>query len=114
MGPASLEKLIALQRNPANIRNLCILAHVDHGKYDNNMHGCDIKDRNILLTCHFVSLTWQKDTVLILFLTSDFVVVVVNVLDNSSDTVGRPGYNAPGEHSNCYNSVEGCLQHCGD
>uniref|UniRef100_A0AAQ5Y8E5 Elongation factor-like 1 n=1 Tax=Amphiprion ocellaris TaxID=80972 RepID=A0AAQ5Y8E5_AMPOC len=27
-----LEKIIALQKNPANIRNLCILAHVDHGK----------------------------------------------------------------------------------
>uniref|UniRef100_A0A7N6APS5 Elongation factor-like 1 n=1 Tax=Anabas testudineus TaxID=64144 RepID=A0A7N6APS5_ANATE len=26
----SLEKIIALQRNAANIRNLCILAHVDH------------------------------------------------------------------------------------
>lgn len=32
MGHTSLDKLIALQRNPANIRNLCILAHVDHGK----------------------------------------------------------------------------------
>ncbi|XP_068457676.1 elongation factor-like GTPase 1 [Clinocottus analis] len=32
MGPSSLEKIVALQRNPANIRNLCILAHVDHGK----------------------------------------------------------------------------------
>ncbi|XP_031695285.1 elongation factor-like GTPase 1 isoform X2 [Anarrhichthys ocellatus] len=32
MGPTNLEKIIALQRNPANIRNLCILAHVDHGK----------------------------------------------------------------------------------
>ncbi|XP_054473537.1 elongation factor-like GTPase 1 [Anoplopoma fimbria] len=32
MGLTSLEKIIALQRNPANIRNLCILAHVDHGK----------------------------------------------------------------------------------
>ncbi|KAG7482249.1 elongation factor-like GTPase 1 [Solea senegalensis] len=32
MGHSSLEKIIALQRNPANIRNLCILAHVDHGK----------------------------------------------------------------------------------
>uniref|UniRef100_A0A3B5A6A1 Elongation factor-like 1 n=1 Tax=Stegastes partitus TaxID=144197 RepID=A0A3B5A6A1_9TELE len=31
MGHTSLEKIIALQRNPANIRNLCILAHVDHG-----------------------------------------------------------------------------------
>uniref|UniRef100_A0A7N6BYP4 Elongation factor-like 1 n=1 Tax=Anabas testudineus TaxID=64144 RepID=A0A7N6BYP4_ANATE len=32
MGQTSLEKIIALQRNAANIRNLCILAHVDHGK----------------------------------------------------------------------------------
>uniref|UniRef100_A0A667X3G6 Elongation factor-like 1 n=1 Tax=Myripristis murdjan TaxID=586833 RepID=A0A667X3G6_9TELE len=32
MGHTSLEKIIALQRNPANIRNLCILAHVDHGE----------------------------------------------------------------------------------
>uniref|UniRef100_A0A7N8Y2R5 Elongation factor-like 1 n=1 Tax=Mastacembelus armatus TaxID=205130 RepID=A0A7N8Y2R5_9TELE len=31
MGHTSLDKIIALQRNPANIRNLCILAHVDHG-----------------------------------------------------------------------------------
>uniref|UniRef100_A0A3B3R0X7 Elongation factor-like 1 n=1 Tax=Paramormyrops kingsleyae TaxID=1676925 RepID=A0A3B3R0X7_9TELE len=27
-----LEKIIALQKNTSNIRNLCILAHVDHGK----------------------------------------------------------------------------------
>ncbi|KAK0144951.1 Elongation factor-like GTPase 1 [Merluccius polli] len=32
MGLKSLDKIIALQKNPANIRNLCILAHVDHGK----------------------------------------------------------------------------------
>ncbi|KAK7912925.1 hypothetical protein WMY93_013136 [Mugilogobius chulae] len=32
MGHTSLDKIKALQRNPANIRNLCILAHVDHGK----------------------------------------------------------------------------------
>ncbi|CAL8350683.1 unnamed protein product [Merluccius merluccius] len=32
MGLTSLDKIIALQKNPANIRNLCILAHVDHGK----------------------------------------------------------------------------------
>ncbi|KAM3626069.1 uncharacterized protein V6R79_022109 [Siganus canaliculatus] len=32
MGLTSLEKIIGLQSNPANIRNLCILAHVDHGK----------------------------------------------------------------------------------
>uniref|UniRef100_A0A8P4GH02 Elongation factor-like 1 n=1 Tax=Dicentrarchus labrax TaxID=13489 RepID=A0A8P4GH02_DICLA len=31
MGLTSLDKIIALQRNPANTRNLCILAHVDHG-----------------------------------------------------------------------------------
>uniref|UniRef100_A0A3B3H740 Tr-type G domain-containing protein n=1 Tax=Oryzias latipes TaxID=8090 RepID=A0A3B3H740_ORYLA len=32
MGPASLQKILELQKNPRNIRNLCILAHVDHGK----------------------------------------------------------------------------------
>ncbi|CAL8246648.1 unnamed protein product [Lota lota] len=32
MGHKSLDKIITLQKNPANIRNLCILAHVDHGK----------------------------------------------------------------------------------
>uniref|UniRef100_A0A3Q2PRA9 Elongation factor like GTPase 1 n=1 Tax=Fundulus heteroclitus TaxID=8078 RepID=A0A3Q2PRA9_FUNHE len=32
MGATSLDKIKTLQRNPANIRNLCILAHVDHGK----------------------------------------------------------------------------------
>ncbi|KAM4597112.1 elongation factor-like GTPase 1 isoform 1-T1 [Fundulus diaphanus] len=32
MGATSLDEIKALQRNPANIRNLCILAHVDHGK----------------------------------------------------------------------------------
>ena len=26
------EKLAELQRTPRNIRNICILAHVDHGK----------------------------------------------------------------------------------
>ncbi|XP_076012451.1 elongation factor-like GTPase 1 [Genypterus blacodes] len=32
MGHTRLDKIISLQRNPANIRNICILAHVDHGK----------------------------------------------------------------------------------
>uniref|UniRef100_A0A8C9TFM2 Elongation factor-like 1 n=1 Tax=Scleropages formosus TaxID=113540 RepID=A0A8C9TFM2_SCLFO len=34
MGHTSLDKIIALQNKPANIRNLCILAHVDHGGED--------------------------------------------------------------------------------
>uniref|UniRef100_A0A8C7WAK2 Elongation factor-like 1 n=1 Tax=Oncorhynchus mykiss TaxID=8022 RepID=A0A8C7WAK2_ONCMY len=29
-----LDKIKALQKNPANVRNLCILAHVDHGEKD--------------------------------------------------------------------------------
>jgi len=28
-----VQKLSSLQRNPANIRNVCILAHVDHGEH---------------------------------------------------------------------------------
>ncbi|MGH0126385.1 UNVERIFIED_CONTAM: hypothetical protein FKN15_041445 [Acipenser sinensis] len=32
MGLTSLEKIVALQKNTSNIRNICILAHVDHGK----------------------------------------------------------------------------------
>ena len=28
----SLDKMIQLQKNTANIRNICVLAHVDHGK----------------------------------------------------------------------------------
>lgn len=37
MGFTSLDKIIALQRSPANIRNLCILAHVDHGELTLNI-----------------------------------------------------------------------------
>uniref|UniRef100_A0A8B9RAC6 Elongation factor-like 1 n=1 Tax=Astyanax mexicanus TaxID=7994 RepID=A0A8B9RAC6_ASTMX len=32
MGHTSLEKLIRLQKKTSNIRNICILAHVDHGE----------------------------------------------------------------------------------
>uniref|UniRef100_A0A8C9BT62 Tr-type G domain-containing protein n=1 Tax=Phocoena sinus TaxID=42100 RepID=A0A8C9BT62_PHOSS len=28
----SLDKMIQLQKNTADIRNICVLAHVDHGK----------------------------------------------------------------------------------
>uniref|UniRef100_A0A8C6BH86 Tr-type G domain-containing protein n=1 Tax=Monodon monoceros TaxID=40151 RepID=A0A8C6BH86_MONMO len=28
----SLDKMIQLHKNTANIRNICVLAHVDHGK----------------------------------------------------------------------------------
>uniref|UniRef100_A0A8C6WET9 Elongation factor-like 1 n=1 Tax=Neogobius melanostomus TaxID=47308 RepID=A0A8C6WET9_9GOBI len=34
MGLTILEKIKVLQKNPANIRNLCILAHVDHGEQE--------------------------------------------------------------------------------
>lgn len=32
MGLPSLEKMVQLQKRTANIRNICVLAHVDHGK----------------------------------------------------------------------------------
>ena len=31
MRTTTVEKLAELQRNPGNVRNICILAHVDHG-----------------------------------------------------------------------------------
>jgi ribosome assembly protein 1 len=29
---SGVDKMIRLQKNTANIRNICVLAHVDHGK----------------------------------------------------------------------------------
>lgn len=34
MRTVSPEFLATLQKNPKNIRHICILAHVDHGKYE--------------------------------------------------------------------------------
>uniref|UniRef100_A0A8D0A224 Elongation factor-like 1 n=1 Tax=Sander lucioperca TaxID=283035 RepID=A0A8D0A224_SANLU len=48
MGHTSLDKIIALQRNPANIRNLCILAHVDHGK--TTLADCLVASNGIIST----------------------------------------------------------------
>ncbi|XP_068131426.1 elongation factor-like GTPase 1 [Hyperolius riggenbachi] len=46
MGLVSLEKIIALQKNAANIRNICILAHVDHGK--TTLADCLISSNGII------------------------------------------------------------------
>ena len=40
MGLTSLDTIIALQRSPANTRNLCILAHVDHGELKRHSPFC--------------------------------------------------------------------------
>lgn len=42
----SLEKIIALQKKAANIRNICILAHVDHGK--TTLADCLISSNGII------------------------------------------------------------------
>ncbi|XP_075064001.1 elongation factor-like GTPase 1 [Mixophyes fleayi] len=42
----SLEKIVALQKKPANIRNICILAHVDHGK--TTLADCLISSNGII------------------------------------------------------------------
>lgn len=39
MVPSGLEKMVQLQRNPANIRNICVLAHVDHGERPGRLSG---------------------------------------------------------------------------
>ncbi|NP_001084970.1 elongation factor like GTPase 1 L homeolog [Xenopus laevis] len=46
MGPVSLEKIIALQKRAAYIRNICILAHVDHGK--TTLADCLISNNGII------------------------------------------------------------------
>ncbi|XP_068176852.1 elongation factor-like GTPase 1 [Antennarius striatus] len=43
-----LENIRALQRNPANTRNLCILAHVDHGK--TSLADCLVASNGIIST----------------------------------------------------------------
>lgn len=48
MGLHSLDKITALQRNPANTRNLCILAHVDHGK--TTLADCLVASNGIIST----------------------------------------------------------------
>ncbi|XP_072516959.1 elongation factor-like GTPase 1 isoform X2 [Salminus brasiliensis] len=48
MGHTSLEKLIRLQRKTPNIRNICILAHVDHGK--TTLADCLVASNGIIST----------------------------------------------------------------
>ncbi|XP_077567818.1 elongation factor-like GTPase 1 isoform X3 [Stigmatopora nigra] len=48
MGRTSLDRIIALQKNPANIKNLCILAHVDHGK--TTLADCLVASNGIIST----------------------------------------------------------------
>lgn len=51
MGLTSLDKIIALQRNPAYIRNLCILAHVDHGESKLKSFCCGESPLCVVLYC---------------------------------------------------------------
>uniref|UniRef100_A0A8C5PH21 Elongation factor like GTPase 1 n=1 Tax=Leptobrachium leishanense TaxID=445787 RepID=A0A8C5PH21_9ANUR len=46
MGFVTLDKIVALRKNTANIRNICILAHVDHGK--TTLADCLISNNGII------------------------------------------------------------------
>lgn len=52
MGVTGLDKIKTLQRNPANIRNLCILAHVDHGKFTACFLDCAVTENDPNFTFH--------------------------------------------------------------
>jgi len=41
MKRTDVQKLVSLQQNHANIRNVCILAHVDHGEYHISCYAID-------------------------------------------------------------------------
>ena len=46
MRTINIEKVIAMQKKIKNVRNISILAHVDHGKLNKKFYKCDRTNLN--------------------------------------------------------------------
>ena len=52
-------KLQSLQKNSPNIRNICILAHVDHGRLRTRLFGSWINEESVYYTIDIITYVYN-------------------------------------------------------